>query len=162
MESVINNAAVFHSCNFIKDTPTQVFSCEYCEIFKNSFFNRAPLLTASVLWTITMLNCNLVLGNLLWTIWILLTFLVMQCSMESASYCCLRKAVSSNFFQEVLLINISSNYANFFQRFLFPRFLLIEDYGKCALRKEPVIGCSLIKHIFRKSYWQTPLTLRAL
>ena len=64
MESVINNAAVFHSCNFIKDTPTQVFSCEYCEIFKNSFFNRAPLLTASVLWTITMLNCNLVLGNL--------------------------------------------------------------------------------------------------
>ena len=27
------------SCNFIKKkTPTQVFSCEYCEIFKNSFF----------------------------------------------------------------------------------------------------------------------------
>ena len=27
------------SCNFIiKKTPTQAFSCEYCDIFKNSFF----------------------------------------------------------------------------------------------------------------------------
>ena len=27
------------SCNFIeKETPAQVFSCEFCEIFKNTFF----------------------------------------------------------------------------------------------------------------------------
>ena len=26
----------------LKETPTQVFSCEICEIFKNSFFNRTP------------------------------------------------------------------------------------------------------------------------
>ena len=25
-----------------KETPTQVFSCEFCEIFKNSFFYRKP------------------------------------------------------------------------------------------------------------------------
>ena len=32
---------------FQKETPTQVFSCEYCEIFKDSFFNRTPLIAAS-------------------------------------------------------------------------------------------------------------------
>ena len=33
------------ACNFIKkETLTQVFSCEFCEIFKNTFFHRATLL----------------------------------------------------------------------------------------------------------------------
>ena len=27
--------------------PTQVFSCEYCKTFKNSFFYRTPLLASS-------------------------------------------------------------------------------------------------------------------
>ena len=31
-------------CNFIKETPTQVFSCEYCTISRNSFLYGAPLL----------------------------------------------------------------------------------------------------------------------
>ena len=36
------------ACNFIKkETLTQVFSCEFCEIFKNNFFYRAPLVAAS-------------------------------------------------------------------------------------------------------------------
>ena len=26
--------------NFIKKTPTQVFYCEYCEIFKNTYFQE--------------------------------------------------------------------------------------------------------------------------
>ena len=30
-----------------KETQTQVVSCEYCETFKNSFFHRIPLGTAS-------------------------------------------------------------------------------------------------------------------
>ena len=31
------------ACNFIKnETLTQVFSCEFCEVFKNTFFHRAP------------------------------------------------------------------------------------------------------------------------
>ena len=35
-------------CNFIKkDTPTQVFSCEFCEIFKSTFFYRTPPVAAS-------------------------------------------------------------------------------------------------------------------
>ena len=45
--------------------------------------------------------------------------------MEGASYCCFRKAVSNNFFQQVLLINIISTYANSLQHFIFARFLLI-------------------------------------
>ena len=37
-------------CNFLKKTlPTQVFSCEYCEIFKTCFFYRTPLVAASEL-----------------------------------------------------------------------------------------------------------------
>ena len=64
----------------------------------------------------------------------------MECSMEGASYCCFREAVSNNFFQQVLLINFSSTYANLLQHLIFAHFLLIEDYGKCALRKEPLIG----------------------
>ena len=29
---------VFRSETFLKETPTQVFSCEYCEVFENNFF----------------------------------------------------------------------------------------------------------------------------
>ena len=33
--------------NFIKkETPTQVFSCEFCEICKNTFLHRAPPVAA--------------------------------------------------------------------------------------------------------------------
>ena len=36
------------SCNFIKkETLAQVFSCQFCEIFKNTFFYRTPLGVAS-------------------------------------------------------------------------------------------------------------------
>ena len=36
-------------CNFIKkETLAQAFSCEFCEIFKNTFFYRTPLVAASV------------------------------------------------------------------------------------------------------------------
>ena len=33
-----------------KETLEQVFSCEFCEISKNTFFQRAPLVAASVLY----------------------------------------------------------------------------------------------------------------
>ena len=33
---------------YLKETPTQVFFCEYCEIFKNSYFHRTPRVAASV------------------------------------------------------------------------------------------------------------------
>ena len=36
------------ACNFIeKETLARVFSCEFCEISKNTFFYRIPLMTAS-------------------------------------------------------------------------------------------------------------------
>ena len=38
------------ACNFIKkDTLAQIFSCECCEISKNTFFYRTPLVAASEL-----------------------------------------------------------------------------------------------------------------
>ena len=37
------------TCNFIKkETLAQVFSCEFCEISKNTFFHKTPLVTASM------------------------------------------------------------------------------------------------------------------
>ena len=37
------------ACNFVKkETLAQVFSCELCEISKNTFLHRAPLVAASV------------------------------------------------------------------------------------------------------------------
>ena len=36
------------ACNFIKkETLAQVFSCEFCEISKNTFFYKTPLVAAS-------------------------------------------------------------------------------------------------------------------
>ena len=36
------------ACNFIKkELLTQVFFCKFCEIFKNTFFHRTPLVVAS-------------------------------------------------------------------------------------------------------------------
>ena len=41
MESLFNKVAGLKACNFIKkDTSTQLFSCEYCEIFKNTSFEE--------------------------------------------------------------------------------------------------------------------------
>ena len=31
-----------------KETPTRVFTCEYCEIFEKGFLNRTPTVAASV------------------------------------------------------------------------------------------------------------------
>ena len=37
------------TCNFFKKRPpTQVFSCEYCEIFKNTYFEKHLRTTASI------------------------------------------------------------------------------------------------------------------
>ena len=45
------------ACNFIKkETLAQVFSCEFCETFKNAFFCKTPLVAAFVLWTTIKLN----------------------------------------------------------------------------------------------------------
>ena len=38
LESIFDGVAGLKVCNFIKKTLTQVFSCVYCEIFRNSFF----------------------------------------------------------------------------------------------------------------------------
>ena len=38
---------VFQVCSFIKKSPTQVFFCEICEIFKIIYFYRTPLEAAS-------------------------------------------------------------------------------------------------------------------
>ena len=143
---LFNNDAGFQPYNFVlKKTPTQVFSCEYCEIFKDSFFYRTAVVTASVLWTITVLNSNRALDNLGtindFNFTNFFSNKVMACSAKGTSYCCFRKAVSNKVFQKVLLIN----FIRFSILFLLALcqggcFLIIEDYGKYALRKEPAIA----------------------
>ena len=44
-----------HACNFIKkETLAQVFSCKFCEISKNTFFYRTPLVAAFLTQSNTM------------------------------------------------------------------------------------------------------------
>ena len=41
LESLFNKVAGLQVCNFIKkETLAQVFSCEFCEIFKNTYFEE--------------------------------------------------------------------------------------------------------------------------
>ena len=45
LEVLFSKVARLKTCIFIKqETPATVLSCEYCEIFKNSFFNRTSCL----------------------------------------------------------------------------------------------------------------------
>ena len=54
-------------CNFIKkETPAQVFSCEFCEIFKSTFFTEYLRVTASDLYKPSLLR---VLPPTIFTIW---------------------------------------------------------------------------------------------
>ena len=61
-KGVVENFAKFtgkhllrpQACNFIKkETLAQVFSCEFCEIFKSTSFTERLQTTASNLWTLT-------------------------------------------------------------------------------------------------------------
>ena len=45
--SLFNKVAGLKACNFIKETPTQVVFCEYCEIFKNTYFEEHLQMAAS-------------------------------------------------------------------------------------------------------------------
>ena len=67
-KNVFKNFAKFNflikllACNFIKkETPTQVFSCEFCDISKNTFFTEHVWATASsncFLYRISCLSMN--------------------------------------------------------------------------------------------------------
>ena len=47
-QSLFFNKVAGGACNFIKiETMAQVFSCEFCEISKNTIFYRTPLVAAS-------------------------------------------------------------------------------------------------------------------
>ena len=72
-ESLFNKAGALKACIFIKkEIPTQVFSCEYCKIFKNSFLVKHFLFIIllrddRILWTSlgTKLTCFIFLVLLL-------------------------------------------------------------------------------------------------
>ena len=42
----------------INETPTQLFSCEFSEISKNTFFNKTPLVAASYRAMFSIFWCN--------------------------------------------------------------------------------------------------------
>ena len=53
----LNEVGGLQACNFIKkETLAQVFSCEFCEIFKNTFFTEHLWTTASIIiWIFTVI-----------------------------------------------------------------------------------------------------------
>ena len=117
LESFFNSVAGFRPATLLIKNCNTGFSCEYYEIFKNNFFYRTPLVTASVLlFFSSMLNFGRALENLRtmddFNFTNFLSDREMGCSTEGASYCCFRKTVSKNFrkvFQKVLLITFISN-----------------------------------------------------
>ena len=40
LESLFNKIADYSPATLLKENPTQVFSVEFCELFKNSFFTE--------------------------------------------------------------------------------------------------------------------------
>ena len=48
-EAELKKSVAYKKKRVTKDTPTQMFSCEYCENFKNSYFEQHLQMTASVL-----------------------------------------------------------------------------------------------------------------
>ena len=48
LEFLFNKVAGFRSVTLMKETPTQVFSCEYYNIFKNTYFEKHLPTAASV------------------------------------------------------------------------------------------------------------------
>ena len=40
LESLFDKVASLGLQLYQKETPTQVFSCEYCELFKNNYFEK--------------------------------------------------------------------------------------------------------------------------
>ena len=66
LESLFNKDAGFYACNFIKkETPTQMFSCEQCKIFKNSLFIELIWWLLRLTLKFIVLNFYLVLNFLL-------------------------------------------------------------------------------------------------
>ena len=61
LESLFDKVAVLQPIDFIKETPTQVFSCEYCEILKSIYFEKHLQTTASTLVIFSQENNNVVL-----------------------------------------------------------------------------------------------------
>ena len=60
---------LFSACNFIKkETLAQVFSCEFCEISKNTFFYRTPLVAACILFIALIDQCLSICFGFNWSI----------------------------------------------------------------------------------------------
>ena len=47
LKSLLNKVAASKACTFIKKTTSQMFSCEYCEISKNTYFEEHLRMAAS-------------------------------------------------------------------------------------------------------------------
>ena len=54
MQLLSNKVAGLEACSFIRETPTQVFSCKYWEIFKNTYFEEHLQMAVSVILTIKL------------------------------------------------------------------------------------------------------------
>ena len=78
-------------CNCLKkETPAQVFSCEFCKIFKNSFFTKHLWMTASVHFNlisirirVTEFHCSFKILNKFYQI----LFFIIPLGLRHSSFC---------------------------------------------------------------------------
>ena len=69
MESLLNEAVGLRTCNYNKETQTQVFTCKYCENFKSTYFEEHLQMAASVILIIKLrevLGILFLIKNLIW------------------------------------------------------------------------------------------------
>ena len=59
----VNKSETVVQSGIKKETLAQVFSCEYCEISKNTFFHRTPLIAASMIY-VNLLGRSIIIQNL--------------------------------------------------------------------------------------------------
>ena len=94
LESLFSKVAVLGTCNFIKEgSPTHVFSCEICKLFKSNYFEEHLWTSGSKLY----FKRNSNTGAFLWILWIIQEHLFCRRSMNS----CFRNTSAGSFFNKV-------------------------------------------------------------
>ena len=85
-----------------------MISCEYYKIFKNNFYYRTPLGTASVLRTIRILNFNRFLENMRTMDDLNFANFLSDRVMGGASYCCASYCCLTNLLLEIYFRKIAA------------------------------------------------------
>ena len=109
----------------IAASPEGASYCCFRKAASNNFFHKV-LLTNFISTYVNLLQhfCPVSTDRRLWKV----------CSTKGASHCSFCIAVKNNYLGKFFLVNFNSPFYKLLQYFIFSVSMLIEGYGKCALR----------------------------